>query len=143
METIIMKPDQFTGFMERVSGNIRPQSILNTIQHLNQSKTLLIQDVIIENKDLQNVEYSLHVDLDKKDILICYEHRGIHEIILTNIESLTVEVDAHTEGAINSYGVPCFNTTFKNWFTVTSTCKDYFDISTELREGLISKVKIL
>ena len=143
METIKMKPDQFIGFMERVSEQIRPQSIINTLSCLDKQEVAYMYKVHINKIDLRTVEYWSDIAFDNKDIKIVYEDRGVHEEIFNNVIELSVTVRANTDSAVNNYGVPCFCTTFDNWFSVKSGPDDISDLTLEGKRGMLTKVEIL
>lgn len=145
-EIIKMTPQQFKGFMHHATKEIRPESILNTINTLKHPD--IIQDtykIYIEHQNISTVQYILRVDYWNNDINIrWYDIKGEHENIFKHSYGLDVTVTAHTASSINQYGIPCFNTTFKNIFSIyLNSNKTYYNFKTIYKEGIISEVKII
>lgn len=132
----IMDFDQFDGFMEKVTENVKPVSILNTLHSLDeQGCNSEHNEIRIKGKDFVTVEYTLIAELDNQDIEITTEPDNCKNVY-HNVCYLMVKVKAHTRVEKQEFIVD-----FENEYYVIE--EDDWASTCAWNPGLIKEIRIL
>ena len=141
---MVMTPEQFTGFMEKVTEHVRPKAILQTIKLLQeQGQTPENTEIQIHRENYRLVRYELRAYIDNKQVQITYgRDKYVHkEKTYSNVNCIEVSVIAETHCGRNDYGAVGFWTDFNDTFIIKGENKDgiYWDV----KNGIIQEMKII